>query len=514
VKRCVLEVNWSPDPSGEVAADGGGVIARQTIREIHHQGSEQTPRLPVTSTDPDPGEHLDALLNASFDGFVVADAQGTVLKINKAYTRISGLREADLVGQSLPVLVRKGVLKHSVSMEVIKRRIPITMMHAYSNGSTALVTGTPVLDEDGQLALIIVNVRDITQLNKLRERLGEDAVAGDPNASIFLSPEYADLPTFNLVIHSDKMKRCLWSALKVAKYDSPVLILGESGVGKGRFAKLIHDAGPQRGGPFVHLNCGAIPEPLVESELFGYERGAFTGALTTGKAGQFELAQNGTIFLDEIGELTLNLQVKLLNVIEEKRVQRLGGRHSVAINARLVAATSRDLKAMVAEGKFREELYFRLNVFPLRIPPLRERAEDIPVMITTFLESLSRKYQLRRRLAPEVLRALTEYHYPGNVRELENILERLAVLSDGEDIQLAHLNLCASEAARRDVPVDTNLVSGLRDMLDLFEARVLRQALDQCRTMRETAAKLDISVPTLWRKLRKHGLHVARVMRE
>ena len=235
--------------------------------------------------------------------------------------------------------------------------------------------------------------------------------------------------------------------------------------------------------------------------------------MTTGKAGQFELAQNGTIFLDEIGELSLNLQVKLLNVIEEKRVQRLGGRHSIAINARLVAATSRDLKTMVAEGKFREELYFRLNVVPLRIPPLRERAEDVPVMITTFLESLGRKYGGRKRLVPEVLQALTEYHYPGNVRELENILERLAILSDGETIQAAHLNLCAFETARRDTSMEVGQISGLTEMLDRYEARVLRETLAQCRTMREAAAKLRISIPTLWRKLRKHQLQVARVMR-
>ena len=489
-------------------------MARHAIREIRHQGAEPSPRLPVTSAEIDPCEHFDALLNASFDGFVVVDAQGTALKVNKAYLHIAGLREEDIVGRNIGDLVKKGVLRHSVSLEVIKRRIPITMMHTYPTGRTALVTGTPVFDEDGQLVLVIVNVRDITQLNKLRERLGQEALAGDPNESIFLSPEYADLPTFNLVIHSDKMKRCLWAALKVAKYESPVLILGESGGGKGRFARLIHDASPQREGPFVHLNCGAIPEPLVESELFGYERGAFTGALTSGKAGQFELAQNGTIFLDEIGELSLNLQVKLLNVIEEKRVQRLGGRHSIAINARLIAATNRDLKAMVAGGKFREDLYFRLNVVPLRIPPLRERPDDIPVMITTLIESLGRKYGVRKRLTPEVLHALSNYHYPGNVRELENILERLMILSDDEEIQAVHLSLCAFEAARRELPVDTNFVSGLSDMQDMFEAHVLRQALDQCRTMRETAAKLDISVPTLWRKLRKHNLKVARAVME
>lgn len=489
-------------------------MARHAIREIRHQGAEPSPRLPVTSAEIDPCEHFDALLNASFDGFVVVDAQGTALKVNKAYLHIAGLREEDIVNRNMAALVKKGVLRHSVSLEVIKRRIPITMMHTYPNGHTALVTGTPVFDEDGQLVLVIVNVRDITQLNKLRERLGQEALTGDPNESIFLSPEYADLPTFNLVIHSDKMKRCLWAALKVAKYESPVLIPGESGVGKGRFARLIHDASPQREGPFVHLNCGAIPEPLVESELFGYERGAFTGALTSGKAGQFELAQNGTIFLDEIGELSLSLQVKLLNVIEEKRVQRLGGRHSIAINARLIAATNRDLKAMVAGGKFRDDLYFRLNVVPLRIPPLRERPDDIPVMITTLIESLGRKYGVRKRLTPEVLHALSNYHYPGNVRELENILERLMILSDDEEIQAVHLSLCAFEAARRELPVDTNFVSGLSDMQDMFEAHVLRQALDQCRTMRETAAKLDISVPTLWRKLRKHNLKVARAVME
>jgi PAS domain S-box-containing protein len=485
-------------------------MARAAIREIRHRDAEQTPRLPVTGAQIDPAQYFDALLNASFDGFVVVDAWGTVLKVNKAYLRISGLQAADILGHNIGALVRQGILKHSVSMEVIKRRIPITMMHTYPSGRTALVTGTPVFDEDGRLVLVIVNVRDITQLNRLRERLGQEAVAGDPNESIFLCPEYADLPTFNLVIHSEKMKRCLWAALKVARYDSPVLILGESGVGKGRFARLIHDASPQRNGPFVHLNCGAIPEALVESELFGYERGAFTGALASGKPGQFELAQNGTIFLDEIGELGMNLQVKLLGVIEEKRIQRLGGRHSVAINARLIAATNRDLKAMVAEGRFREDLYFRLNVVPLRIPPLRERPEDIPLMITTFLEALSRKYGAPRRLAPEVVQALTEYHYPGNVRELENILERLAILSEDEEIGMGHLGLVAPEAARREPPLDGGTVGPLSRALDRVEAQVLRQALAQCRTLREAAARLEVSVPTLWRKLRRHGLRGGR----
>ncbi|MBI4246443.1 MAG: sigma 54-interacting transcriptional regulator, partial [Candidatus Rokubacteria bacterium] len=459
-------------------------------------------------------QHLDAILDASFDGFVVVDAAARVLKINKAYSRISGLREEDLVGQRMDDVVRRGVLSHSVSVEVIRHRISITMLHTYPTGNVALVTGTPVFDKGGNLALVIVNVRDITRLNQLRERLGEAPLLGEPNESIFLSPEYADLPTFNLVIHSEAMRRCFLSAIKVAKYDSPVLILGESGVGKGRFARLIHDASARHEGPFVHLNCGAIPEPLVESELFGYERGAFTGALPGGKPGQFELAQNGTIFLDEIAELSLNLQVKLLNVIEEKLVRRIGGRHAIAINARLIAATNRDLEAMVADGRFREDLYFRLNVVPLRIPPLRERPEEIPVMIGTFLEGLAKKHGFRKRLAPEVLPALTQYHYPGNVRELENILERLAILSEGEEIRAVHLKLCQFAGTRRDPPLDPRRYASLRAMLDAVEARCLREVLGAATTMREAATRLDISVPTLWRKLGRHGLRTQRPDRD
>jgi PAS domain S-box-containing protein len=460
--------------------------------------------LPVGEEAFDLGPHLDALLDASYDGFVIADAQGRVLKINTAYTRISGLREEDIVGHRLSDLVRQGVLRHSVTVEVLKHRIPITMLHTYPSGNVSLVTGTPAFGQDGRLVLVIVNVRDITQLNRLRERLGEPIVAGEANTSILLRPELADLPAFTMVIHSEQMKRCLGSALKVAKYESPVLILGESGVGKGRFARLIHDASPRRDGPFIHLNCGAIPENLVESELFGYERGAFTGALTTGKPGQFELAQNGTIFLDEIGELSLSLQVKLLDVLDEKMVRRVGGRTAIAINARLVAATNRDLEAMVRAGKFREDLFFRLNVVPLTIPPLRERPDEIPLMINAFMDSLARKHGSRKRLLPRVLDALARYQYPGNVRELENILERLVILSEGDEIDERHLALCGLPVARAAAPARGE--GSLREQVDAFEARVLAGALERPVTLRALAASLQISVPTLWRKLKRHGL--------
>jgi PAS domain S-box-containing protein len=481
-------------------------MPRQAVRKIRHSAGEQSESLlPVTDQALNVNEHLDALLNASFDGFVVTDAEARVLKVNKAYTRITGIGEDEILGQSMADVLRRGVVRHSVTLEVVKHRIPITMLHSYRTGNVALVTGTPVFDQGGALCLVIVNVRDITQLNGLRERLGQPLVAGKENESIFLRPELADLPTFGMVVHSEQMKRCLWSALRVAKYDSPVLVLGESGVGKGCFARLIHDASPRREGPFIHLNCGSIPETLVESELFGYERGAFTGALTSGKPGQFELAQNGTIFLDEIGELSLSLQVKLLDVIDEKLVRRVGGNHSIAINARLIAATNRDLEAMVSTAKFREDLFFRLNVVPLKIPPLRERPEEIPLMINAFMESLAKRYGTRKRLEPHVLDTLARYQYPGNVRELENILERLVILSDGDTIGDRHLALCGLSVTPPVIPIQRN--GSLRDMVNAFEARVISEAVESEATLRQVAARLKISVPTLWRKLKRHGVN-------
>jgi PAS domain S-box-containing protein len=477
----------------------------------HESGASRLATLPVGAGSLDLGQHLDALLNASFDGFLVVGADATVLRLNKAYTRITGFGD-ELVGQDIRLLLRKGVLRHSVTLEVIKHRIPITMMHQYPTGNVALVTGTPVFDRDGNLALVIVNVRDITQLNALRERLGDGAFLGEANSSIFLRPELADLPTFGLVVHSEPMRRCLMSALKVAKYDSPVLILGESGVGKGRLAKLIHDASPHRDGPFVHLNCGAIPESLIESELFGYERGAFTGALPSGKMGQFELADKGTMFLDEVAELGTSLQVKLLNVIEGHVVHRIGGRRGIPIDVRLIAATNRDLDSRVREGRFREDLYFRLNVVPITIPPLRERRDDIPIMIRTFLDALVRKYGVRKRLTSEVLQVLNDYHYPGNVRELENILERLVILSEGEEIEERHLALSAATVPPPRPPAGDGRGRGLREALETYEAQLLKHALLRGHTLRALAAELGVSVPTLWRKLRKHRLQTQRVL--
>jgi DNA-binding NtrC family response regulator len=275
------------------------------------------------------------------------------------------------------------------------------------------------------------------------------------NENLLLKEELArrrGLP--DIIGEHESLRAVLASLTRAAESDTTVLLLGESGTGKELFARALHALSGRASGPFVPINCAAIPEPLLESELFGYERGAFTGAATR-KPGRFELAHRGTLFLDEIGELSLTLQAKLLRVLEHQTFERLGGTLSVEIDVRLVAATNRDLRAAVTTRQFREDLYFRLAVLPLTIPPLRERLSDVPLLATHFLAAAAADQKKPMpTVSPAALDALQTYHWPGNVRELENCLERAVILADGV-IQPSHLNLTPPVAAA-DATVDTN----------------------------------------------------------
>ena len=246
--------------------------------------------------------------------------------------------------------------------------------------------------------------------------------------------------SYLLETHNPKMQEIYKLAKKVSSSSSTVLILGESGTGKEVLAKYIHFCS-KREGPFIAINCAAIPEDLLEAELFGYEKGAFTGAVKS-KPGKFELAHKGTLFLDEIGDLSLKLQAKLLRVLQEKQVERLGGNNPIKVEVRIIAATNKDLEKEVKEGRFREDLFFRLNVIPIKLPPLRERKEDIPLLAQFFLKKICQREGIEeKRLSPEALKILTEYSWPGNIRELENFIERLVILTEGEVIEVEDLSL-------------------------------------------------------------------------
>jgi transcriptional regulator with PAS, ATPase and Fis domain len=309
----------------------------------------------------------------------------------------------------------------------------------------------------------------------------------------------------DMVVKSKEMVQVVHRAVKVSTSDISVLLSGETGTGKSMLARTIHQMSRRKDKPFVKINCGTIPESLIESELFGYEKGAFTSAHSGGKAGLIEAAHGGTLFLDEIGELKSDLQVKLLEVIEEKTFTRVGGTKSVCVDVRIVAATHRDLQEMMKQNLFRDDLYYRLSVVPIDIPPLRRRREDIVPLIQKFLEEFNKKHQASKRLEPAVLNALQRFSFPGNVRQLLNILEQMAVMSELDTIGMEDLPLECKEPTISDHKVAI-VTLNLRDALESLEKKMVQDAIKSHETEVLAARALDIHVTTLWRKAVKYGL--------
>lgn len=358
-------------------------------------------------------KEFEAVLNSSYDGLYLTDGNAKTLFFNKSYLRVSGLNEEDVRNRDVHELINDGTINRSASVEAIKKRKSVTIMQEFSNGRTAIVTGVPVFDEAGNVRRVISNVRDITELNELRAQVQESRTLAERYRNELTIVRLEGVHRDAMSFRSAAMENCVALASRVSMVTSPVLLTGESGVGKGLLSKLIHQAGNRKNGPFIHINCGAIPGNLMESELFGYEKGAFTGASEEGKPGLFELADQGTLFLDEIGEVPLTLQVKLLKVLEESEVRRIGAVRPRKIDVRIVAATNRNLKEMIKAGLFRDDLFFRLNVFPIHIPPLRERCEDIVPLADRILAELNRKYRKLKRLSPDTLELLAPQPFPG-----------------------------------------------------------------------------------------------------
>jgi len=306
---------------------------------------------------------------------------------------------------------------------------------------------------------------------------------------------------------SDKLKEIIALTERISGADSSVLLYGESGTGKELFARAIHNASSRSAGPFVKVNCGSLPKELVESELFGHEKGAFTSAVRL-KRGKFELAETGSIFLDEIGDIPLDTQVKLLRVLQEKEFDRVGGERTLTADVRVVSATNRPLKEMVAEGAFREDLYYRLEVIPLVLPPLRERREDIPLLVEHFLLKKCREMNVPlRRLTPEALELLRKYPWPGNVRELENVIERTVVLGDGVTIGASDLPLGAGERACEGEVDEVGGGVMLNERLEGLEKKLITEAMGKARGVKTKAAELlGIKTSALYYKLDKYGV--------
>lgn len=440
------------------------------------------------------------MIENSYDGMLIADGESRILHINPSIERVMGLKYPDSIGRSTKDFIEEGLANASATLKVLESGKEETVIVNTINGKVALSTGVPAYDRDGKIQRVYCNVRDITDLNHLRQKNQQTQTL----ASKYLA-ELNQLKKSNqveFVAHSKEMRQVIDMAYRIAHVDSTVLILGESGVGKDLIAKMIHQASPRNDvGPFLKLNCGAIPENLLESELFGYETGAFTGASKEGKAGYFELAHKGTLFLDEIGDLPKNLQVKLLNVIQDQKITRVGGVKPKEIDVRILAATNRNLEEMVQRGLFREDLFYRLNVVPVTIPPLRKRREDIPFIIHYYADYFNKKYNLNVKFSKEIIETLSKYAWPGNVRELANLVERLIVVVQETAITPEHLP--PKYQVLESVLIEYNQRKTLREALEEFENGFIAQTIKRCASREEAAMQLDISLSSLTRRVRR-----------
>ena len=459
-------------------------------------------------------EDLEAIIESSYDGFFIIDAQGTILRINTAYTRITGLEAAHVLGKTMEELVREGYFSRCIPLSVLEKRKPVSIISQTKNNKKVLITGNPICDPQGRITRVVCNIRDLTELNWLKEEL-EHSQELTRRYSMELEQLRRSRHEFeNIVVRSLAMQQVVELCLRVAQVDSTVLIMGESGVGKEVAARLIHEQSPRRKGPFIQVNCAAIPESLLESELFGYERGSFTGARHEGKPGMFELAQGGTVFLDEIGELPLNLQAKLLKVLQDKEVMRIGGARHIKLDIRIICATNKNLADMVKKGQFREDVYYRLNVFPIHIPPLRARKEDIGLLVYHFQEHFNKKYGLNKRFSTEVIDRFCQYEWPGNIRELENLVERLMILVAEPVIMVHHLPANMREIAPHDARVAVSQIIPLRSAIEEVEKQLLIRAVRNYRTTRKVAEVLGLSQPSVVRKLNKYRIASANEEQE
>lgn len=450
---------------------------------------------------------LETIINSCFDEIFVTDGKGTVLRVNPAGEAFYGMKAREIVGKNTEELARKGLFSPSLFPIVKERKERVSMIQRTRSGHTIHCIGNPSLDSEGNIEFIIFTSRDLTEIRQLRDKI-------DRTEHLLESfqEELEELRRFQnkgqeeFISFSPNMSKIVKIVDKIAKVDSTVLVTGKSGVGKGVIVSLIHKKSSRHKQPFIHVNCGAIPEPLIESELFGYEPGAFTGAKREGKKGLFEEANRGTLFLDEIGEMPLNLQVKLLKALQENVIQRLGSTKPIEINVRIIAATNKNLEKMVEEGTFREDLYYRLNVIPIYIPPLKTRQEDIAYLLDYFLEQFNKKYGSSTYLSLEAENLLVNYDWPGNVRELENLMERLVVIADKDEIQLIDLpsKIINFRKDHSQYLVQINDICTLKQAQEELEEQLIIRAYKKYQSSYKVGEALGINQSTAFRKIQKY----------
>lgn len=459
-------------------------------------------------------EYLDQLFDAFKEGICISDVEGTVVHLNRRHAEITGIPREEMLGHSVMEFVKRGRLDVVLNPEVMRTGQPATRVQTVSDGRKLILEANPVFDAQGKLVLCITFLRDVTMLSEMREQMSVQkelleafqqlSTAGDAQELSRKTPK---------LFTSSAMIKLYGEVNTIAETDATVLLLGETGVGKDVIARRIHALSLRKNKTFIKVDCGSIPENLIETELFGYAAGTFSGASKTGKIGLIEAAAGGTLFLDEIGDMPLALQAKILRCIQEKAIEPVGSNTTQKVDVRIIAATNQNLVEAIEKGKFRRDLYYRLNVYPIIMPSLRERKEDIPLLAEHFaLRAAGEMGKVPVTFTEAALEILKNHTWPGNIRELENCIERLTIIASGTAITPERLASCAvpggGDASRPSAPGSAFPLDLDRQLAETERDLILR-ALEETGGVQVKAAELlNISERSMWHRIKKLGINI------
>lgn len=453
------------------------------------------------------------------ENIFITDGSGYVLYVNPAYSRNTGVSASDVLHRYVQDIVQDGVFVGGAVLPVLQtKQKAFRMCTTYRSNPPRVgyTVGVPIFDEQGSIKNIVVTSRTLHTLVQLKEEYAQFVEAVNRYSavdSVKIIRASDAQPKERLMWNSPAMQQVHLLVKRAAPTSATILLTGESGAGKEVVADEIHQLSNRRDNPFVKVNCAAISANLLESELFGYEKGAFSGADAKGKRGLLEIADHGTLLLDEIGEMSIDLQAKLLRVIQSREIRRVGGTKSIPLDVRFIAATNRNLRQCVKDGTFRQDLYYRLRVIPIEIPPLRKRQEDIASLCQFFVKKNSQHYHIEYTLTPRQMSMLEQYTWPGNVRELENVIEYFTICRSGidgtDDYMLMQL-LNSDDTAPNINDGEEQRPMGMAETVEKMEKHMIEDALSKCRNLREAGQLLNVSAPTLSRKIKQYHIEYPR----
>lgn len=458
-------------------------------------------------------QDFEEIANHLYDGIYISDGNANTLFINNAYTRITGITPEMVLGKNVVDIVAEGLLyKNAVTQDVIKQKKTVNAIgQSLVNNKKMLITGSPILDDEGNVKKVVINNRAMNDLDKIKSRLERtknklkisqrENIKKNQELTLFRKNQINTVSFIGECLALQNIKILID---QVALTDASVLITGGTGTGKEVVANEIVKCSGRNDNPFIKINCSAIPEHLLESELFGYVKGAFTGANNEGHVGLFEIANGGTLLLDEIGDMSMDLQCKILRVLQEREITRIGSHKSIPVDVRIISSTNKNIKKLIGNGTFREDLFYRINVIPITLPSLRERGDDLLLFKDFFLMKYNKKYSKNLDLDNRTVKVLQSYSWPGNVREFANVIERLVIIAQGSNTAYGVVEsmLQLDDSSEINITTDKPYKEQVLD----FERKLLKSALEKYKTTTNTAKHLHLDQSTIVKKKQRLGI--------